>query len=111
MTVKEKVEDERDLRDYVVTTTAITLRTGPGRNDVRRFRRKAKLRLDADSPATQTLVQSKCIAELAEGAKIKAATAMAVTRALGADDDPAAPPIQSVLPVTPSKNDVINLSE
>lgn len=108
-TIKEKIvaEVEKDFRVYVVTANAISIRTGKLKTDVRRFKRKARLRLDANSAQTRMLVASKCIMD--ETSKLKASTALSVTRAMGADDDPAHAPKQEFLPLEPSKNAPIDL--
>lgn len=106
---------ERDFREYVVTATAITMKVGrdakTGKALIRRFKQRARLRLDADTAQTRLLVSSKLIAEIKEGAKLKAATAAIVTKALGAHDDPAKPPLAEFLPIKPSANQVADLSE
>jgi len=107
--------DTRDLRVYVVTAAAVCIRTGKGKNDVRRFKRKAKLRLDAGKSETQMLVRSKLIAEISANGKPVAgklvrSTALIVTRAMGADDDPAQPPLQEVQPLKASANGIADLT-
>lgn len=91
---------------YVVTSSAVVLRTGVKKNQVSRFLRGARLQLDSSDDRTQTLLSSKSIALEVEGKAARASTIRTVARALGGMHDPVKAPKQDILPVTATNDEI-----
>lgn len=86
---------------FVVLTSAITFRAGTDKNNVIRARRGQVVELSTQFTDVRRLLDLKAIAKATVGKTYKATTADIARHAAGASDDPVAPPVQDIQPLTP----------
>lgn len=80
--------EQTALKDYVVVTHALVMKTGRLRNDVTRFARGAILRLDPEHATTKFFLRYKSIVEHNPEKTPPQATPRIVAKAFGAEADP-----------------------
>jgi hypothetical protein len=103
MTETKQQRKAPGIRKVIVTASALTIRIGKGKGDVLRAKKGDVISFRPGDERLKTFLAGKAVAPYREGEPLpKGATVMTVAHALGADDDPARPPMQSILPVEPS---------
>lgn len=88
-----------DIKEYVVLAGAAVLRVGKAKDEVQRFNRGSRLRLHSTEQRVKDMVRQGTLG--IRGEKHVRATPASVMARMGAEDDPASPPIQEHLPVAP----------
>jgi hypothetical protein len=94
--------EAKPLTEFTVTAGAVTFRTGTGVNDVARFFKGQRLRLDAEQQRVKDFVQMGVLQKKEKDVKLVAATVRGTAALLGAGDDPATPPDVDDVPLAPS---------
>lgn len=85
-----KTEKANPLKVYEVVASAVTMRVGRLRGDVRRFVRGELLELDPTHATTRLFVRGAALVEHDPSKKAPRATPRIVARAWGAEEDPVA---------------------
>lgn len=91
--------------EFLVLTTALTVKVGKAANDVARYFRGARIKLNADLVDIENLLRLKAIGR-ADGTEYRATTARTLAAAAGAPDDPVPVPDAGVIPEAPTTEQI-----